>query len=92
MGEEVGTAAADEVVCGRGVNYFLHVGAVEVVVGTSSKRRESELVPEEGTVICKVIDVEAWVHVVGCVVDKVVYIAIVGDLWSRGDRARWGKF
>lgn len=91
MGEEVGSAAADVVVCGWGVDHFLHVGAVEVVVGAGAEGGESELVPEIGAVICQVVDVEAWVHVVGSIVDVVVQIATLGDFWSRGNRARWGK-
>ena len=83
MGEEVWTAGANEIVGWWGVDYFLHVCTVEVVVWSSSKTGESEVVPEIWTEVCQMIDVEARVDVVDGVVNIIVNITAIHFVaWS----------
>ena len=84
-GEEL-VFAADQVVCGWGVDGFLDVGPVEVVIGAGTEGGETELVPEVGAEVCKMIEVEAGVDVVGCGDDVAPNIAAwnggIGGVWQ----------
>jgi hypothetical protein len=88
--EEVFTTTADEVVGRRSVNNFLDIRSVEVVVWTTSERRESELIPQVRAEICQMIDVETWIDVVECIVDIIEKItAGLSRGWCRRNWARW---
>lgn len=89
--EEVWTSAAFVEVCGvRGVEDFLDVGAVEVIIGAAGERGKADFVVQIRAVFDKVVDVEAGVCVVDCGVDVVVEITAWerGVRWS-GDWSRW---
>ena len=72
----------------------LHIGAikvvsVEIVVGPS-EGREFKLIPEVGTVICEVVDVETWVYEEQRAVDVVVEITTrLASIWSCRNRSAW---
>ncbi len=71
--EEIWASGAFVEICGDwGVDYFLDVGAVEIIVWSAAQGGEAEFVIEIRTEICEVVDVEAWVYVVCCVVDIIV--------------------
>ena len=72
--------ATDSVLCWWRVDGFLDFAVVEVVVWTLSEGRESELIPEEGAKICKMVDIEARVDV-DCGTDDVVPY---GTSWRGG--------
>lgn len=91
--EEVGACGADPEVCaGGGVQGLLDVCAIKIVVWAATQGGEAEFIVQVGTGVCEMVDVEAGVDVVDCVVDVVVEIAAwEGGIWWCWDWPWWGE-
>ncbi len=74
MREKIRSTAADEIISWGRINNFLHIRPIEVIVRSTSQRREPRFRPNIWTEIREVVDVETGVDVVDGVVDVVVEI------------------
>ena len=71
--KEVWAASALVEVCtNRGMQRFLDVAAVEIIVWAAAKRGETKFVIEIGAVFSEVINVEARIHIINRIINIVI--------------------
>lgn len=85
-----GLGLTDPELCTWCIDGFLNVSTAEVVSWATSKPGISEFRPEVGTVVCKVIHVEARVRL-DCFVDYLSPKSAVWQGWRGWNWTRWRK-
>jgi hypothetical protein len=76
--EQIRSTTTNKIISRRSINNLLHIRPIKIIVWSSSERREPSFRPNVGTEICQVVDIEARVYVVDCVVNIIIEVAAWG--------------